>query len=78
MEAQSNFNKRTARTIDVDASVMRARLSPNSRPIVLWLRAGNSRSRLVVTMTEREAKALAAELYAASDGPAKEDKETCN
>ena len=72
MEAQSNFNKRTARLIDCDAMAMRNRLDRTGRPVVLWLRAANSRSRLTVAMTEKEALELAAQLYAMSDRPEKQ------
>lgn len=68
MQAQANFNKRKARSIDVDANVTRRPLPSEPRPVVLSLRSANSRSRLVVEMTEREAMILAAELYAQSDG----------
>ena len=69
MEAQANFNKRTARLLDVDALTSRNAIG-QGRPILLTFRSANSRSRLTVAMTEREAMALAAELYAMTDSRA--------
>lgn len=72
MEAETNFNKRAARRIDADAHVKRSLIALNKKPVTLFLRAANSRQRLIVTMTDKEALALAAELYAASDQHEKE------
>lgn len=74
MEAETNFNKRAAKRIPADAYVKRSLIALNKKPVTLFLRAANSRHRLIVTMTDKEALALAAELYGASDGHAKEIK----
>lgn len=74
MQSQTNFNRRTARTIDVVARVQRAKLF-NQRPgepIVLSIWSSHSKSRLMVTMTEAEALDLMSQLYAVTDKEARE------
>lgn len=72
MEADNNFNLREAAVVDVDAYVVRKEIAEDRRYVILNFRRANSRHILRVRMTDKEAVAMAAQLYANSDRTEKE------